>query len=88
MKFMTINENPRDTMEVLRGQEASLESSKGFYRGSMSYLTDASTHVPKSIKIYKNIKINEIHEIHENPKKNPMEVLRRQSQPGIEQRFL
>ena len=31
MKICKIYENLRNTMRVLRGQEASLESSKGFY---------------------------------------------------------
>ena len=35
----------------LRGQEASLESSKGSYNGNKSNLTILSTHAPKSIKI-------------------------------------
>ena len=62
-----INGNPRNTLEVPRGQEASLESSKGFHKGRKSSHTGASTHVPKFMKIYENptgyIKINEMHEI-------------------------
>ena len=35
---MQIYENPCETMKVLRGQEAILKSSKGFYGGSKSHL--------------------------------------------------
>ena len=55
MKCMKMHENPINTVEVLRGQEANLESSKGFYRLGRSLLTDVSTHVPKSVKIHENL---------------------------------
>ena len=41
-------------MKVIRGQEARLESSKGFYRGSRSLIHVLSTHDPKFMKIYQN----------------------------------
>ena len=47
--------------ESLKGQEASLESSKGFYEGSKSNLDRGARscqvlniHAPKSMKIYEN----------------------------------
>ena len=40
-------------MKVLKGQEASLESSKGFYRGNRSHHTALSTLALKSMKIHK-----------------------------------
>ena len=52
---MKIHENPYKTMKVLRLQEASLESSKGFYQGSMSYLTVVKTHARKSMKMHENL---------------------------------
>ena len=39
MKIMEIYRNLCHTMEILRCQEASMESSKGFYRSIRSYLT-------------------------------------------------
>ena len=42
-------------MKVVRGQVASLESSKGFYRGSRSSRTMQTPHTLKSVK---TIKIN------------------------------
>ena len=51
---MRINENLWNTMKVLRRQEASLELSKVFYRGSRSSHTVQSIHDLKSMKIYKN----------------------------------
>ena len=42
-------------MKVLRWQEASLESSKGFYRGSKSLLTVVRPHARKSMKIHENL---------------------------------
>ena len=39
MKSITIDRKQWESSKVLRWQEASLESSKGFYRGSRSYLT-------------------------------------------------
>ena len=56
-----------NTLKVLRGQESSLESSKGLYRGSSSYLTGLSIHAPKSMKIYKGLKksVKTNYEIHE-----------------------
>ena len=45
-------------MEILRGQEASLETSKGFYKGSMSILTDETSMLRntwKSMKIYEKL---------------------------------
>ena len=41
-------------MNVIRGQEASLESSKRFYSGSKSLPTILSTRDPKSVKIFEN----------------------------------
>ena len=41
-------------MKVFRGQDATLESSKGFYKGSKSYHTILSIHALKSMKINKN----------------------------------
>ena len=41
--------------ESLKGQEATLESSKGFYRGRKSNHTVLSTHSPKSMIIYQKI---------------------------------
>ena len=52
---MKINENLINTMKVLRGQEASLESSKALYRGSRLALTDATPTLRKSIKIKENL---------------------------------
>ena len=52
-KSMKINNNLINTMEFLRGQEANLESSKGFYKVSRSLLSDVSIHVPKSMEIMK-----------------------------------
>ena len=42
-KSLKIYEIPRNTMEVLRGQEASLESTKGFFQGSRSNLTGVTS---------------------------------------------
>ena len=42
-------------MKVLRTQEASLESSKGFYTGSSLALTVLSIHALKYMKINKNL---------------------------------
>ena len=44
-------------MTVIRGQEAIMESSKGFPRGSRLAPTDVIIHAPKSLKSI---------EIHEN----------------------
>ena len=41
-------------MKVLRWQEASLESSKGFYRGSRLSLTVVTFHARKSMKMHEN----------------------------------
>ena len=38
-------------MNVLRGQEASLEPSKHFYKGSKSFHTVQTSHDPRSMKI-------------------------------------
>ena len=51
---MEIYENRWKTMKVIRWQEASLESSKGFYRGSKSLLTVVRPHAQKSVKTYAN----------------------------------
>ena len=51
---MKTHENSRNTMRVIRGQEASLESSKGFYRGSRSAHTVLTTHASKSMEIDEN----------------------------------
>ena len=42
-------------MKITRGQEASLESSKGFHRHRKSFLTVINTHALKSMKIHENI---------------------------------
>ena len=56
LKTMRIYENLENlTMKVLRWQETSLESSKGFYRGSRSYLTVVNNHARKSMKIHENL---------------------------------
>ena len=52
---MNINEHLWITMKVLRGQETSLESSKGFYKGGKSNLKALDIHTPKSLKIYENL---------------------------------
>ena len=85
-------------MKVHGGQEASLESSKGFCRVSRSLLTDVSIHAPKFMRIHeifektwKSMKIAENLWKSWNPKKSikcdeiPQTT---RSQPGIEQRFL
>ena len=41
-------------MKILRGQEASLESSKGFHGGGKSLLVVVTSHAPKTMKIVKN----------------------------------
>ena len=41
-------------MKVLRWQEASLESSRGFYKGSRLSLKAPGTHTPKYMKIHEN----------------------------------
>ena len=50
-------------MKVLRGQEASLESSTSFYTGSRSFLNRgvraSKIHTPKTVKIHENVKIKE-----------------------------
>ena len=52
-------ENLSNTMKVLRSQEDSLESSRGFYRGSKSSLScrakSQGTHTPTSMKINKKL---------------------------------
>ena len=53
-----ICENLWNTMKVFRWQEASLDSSRGFYGGSRSPRTGVKDPCPKSIKIT---------EIHRNP---------------------
>ena len=73
-------------MKVLRWQEASLKSSKGFYRASRSFLKslrhphpEIHEHPSKSMKIYENLwkSIGN----GESPQMTRI-------QPGIEQRFL
>ena len=54
---------------------SSLESSKGFFKGSRSPLTVHTSHVPKSMKIPSN------------PIKSDQGAQMTSSQPGIEQRF-
>ena len=73
-------------MKVLRWQEASLESSKGFYKGRTTYLKSLRHPYPeipenltKSMKIYVNLWKSI--ENNESPQMT-------RSQPGIEQRFL
>ena len=51
--------------KVFRGQVASLESSKGFYKGSTSNHTVFKNPCPKSMKIYANPWKS--HKINENP---------------------
>ena len=64
---MKIYENLYKTMKVLRWQEANMESSKGFYRGSRSYLKAVRHPYPESMKIQQNLwKSMEIVEIYEN----------------------
>ena len=66
-------------------KDASLEPSKGFYKGSRLSLKAASIHTPKSWKSSKS------NEILENPWKsieNDESPQMTRSQPGIEQRFL
>ena len=69
MKSMQIHENLKNIMKVIRWQEASLESSKGVYKGNKSNHTILSTHAPKSMKINKSM------QIYENLK-NTMKVLK------------
>ena len=54
MKICENHANLRKTMKVLGGQEASLGSSKGFYKGSRSLLTVLSVRAPKYMKIHEN----------------------------------
>ena len=54
MKSMKIIENQKKTMKVLRWQEASLESSKGFYRGSRLNLKAVWQPYPEIMKIQQN----------------------------------
>ena len=82
------DEIPINTMDALRGQEASLESSKGLYRDSKSLLTDASTHVPKSKKIVENLWKHENLRKSMKSDKYDGNLQRTRSQPGIEQKFL
>ena len=49
---MQIYEILRNTMGVLRKQEASLESSKGFYRGSRSRLQRAKRTSLQSLSLF------------------------------------
>ena len=53
-KSMKIYENRWKTMKVLRWQEASLESSKGFYRGSRLSLKAGRALYPEIMKIHQN----------------------------------
>ena len=46
-------ENLYNTIKALRWQEASLETSKGFYKGSESNHTVQTPHAPKTTKILK-----------------------------------
>ena len=81
-------------MKVRRSQEACLESTKGFYRGSKSKLTVLNIHAPKSVKaheIHEDIRSIEIYGKHENLLKSlkcDESSQRTKIQPGIEQRFL
>ena len=67
-KSMKIHDNQQKTMKILRWQEASLESSKGFYMGSRLSLTVLKIHARKSMKIYENLWKSM--KIHENPWKS------------------
>ena len=95
---MNIYENPWNTMKVVRGQEASVESSKGFYKGSGSYLKALNTHALKSVENHKDLwKYLQSMKIDEKLWK-AMKIIktikyddypqRTRSQPVIEQRFL
>ena len=59
-------------MKIIRGQEASLESSKGFYKGSRSLLIAETPHAPKLMKIngnlLKSVKTHESMKYGETPK--------------------
>ena len=57
-------------MEVLRGQEASLESSKGFYMGSTSFLTVPKIHAPKCMIILNLWKSMKVYELYKKSMKN------------------
>ena len=88
MKSMRINEKQRNTMEVFRGPEANLESSKGFDMGSRSFHTDVT---PMLQNPGKSMKMHEDRETHENrwkSKKYDGSSQRTRTQPGIEQRCL
>ena len=50
-----IPKNLYDAMKALRRQEASLESSEGFYRGSRLALTVLNIRAPKSMKNNKHL---------------------------------
>ena len=59
---MNIHENLYKTMKVLRWQEANMESSKGFYRGSRSYLKSLKLSHPEIHENpWKSIKVDEIY---------------------------
>ena len=53
---MKINENFRNTMRVFKGQEASLESSKGFLTASRSGLKAESNPKHPCPEIYENLR--------------------------------
>ena len=54
VEIVQIYENRRKTMKVLRWQEASLESSKGFYRGSRLNHKAGKALYPEIMKIHQN----------------------------------
>ena len=59
-------------MKVLKGQDANLKSSKGFYRGSRSTLKGgarlSNIHAPRFLEIYKNLW--KCKKIYTNPKQS------------------
>ena len=55
MKPMEIYENLQNTMKVLRGQEANLESTKDLLRGSRRGLAGLSIQAPKYMKMLENL---------------------------------
>ena len=62
-------------MKVLRGHEASLESSKDFYKGSKSFITVMEHYDSRPTNIYENL--YKSMKIYQNPC-NKMKVLRGQ----------
>ena len=67
-KATKIYENLWNTMKVFRGQEANLESTKGFYRGNKSNFTVLNHPCSEIYKIYANPRKSM--KIYENPLKS------------------